>query len=70
MGHVAFRTKSAVVLTHMVEYLTQNGVSGTWIENEYGHGPAFRIASPDGHKGQAWGLQTVSSLHTYGTPPV
>ena len=21
-------------------------------------------------KGQAWGLQTVSSLHTYGTPPV
>jgi len=21
-------------------------------------------------KGQAWGLQTVSSFHTYGTPPV
>ena len=21
-------------------------------------------------KGQAWGLQTVSTFHTYGTPPV
>jgi hypothetical protein len=21
-------------------------------------------------KGQAWGLQTVSSFHTHGTPPV
>jgi catechol 2,3-dioxygenase len=21
-------------------------------------------------KGQAWGLQTVASFHTYGTPPV
>jgi catechol 2,3-dioxygenase len=21
-------------------------------------------------KGQAWGMQTVSSFHTYGTPPV
>ena len=25
---------------------------------------------PERSKGQAWGLQTVSSFHTHGTPPV
>ncbi len=49
LGHVAFRTKSAAVLDQLVEHLTQTGSSGVWIDNEYGHGPAFRVAAPDGH---------------------
>jgi len=49
MGHVAFRTKIAEVLTQLVDYLTKQGVTGTWLDSEYGHGPAFRVASPDGH---------------------
>src|SRR5271157_4230791 len=49
VGHVAFRVKSAPVLTAMVDYLQTNGVEGHWRDSEFGHGPAFRFASPDGH---------------------
>lgn len=49
VGHVAFRVKSAPVLTAMVDYLQANGLEGHWRDPEFGHGPAFRFASPDGH---------------------
>lgn len=49
LGHIGFRTRSAQVLSQMVEYLNAKGVQGRWIENELGHGPAYRVADPDGH---------------------
>ena len=50
MGHVAFRTRSHAVLENMVAYLQSNGTAGEWREPVFGHGRAFRFASPDGHQ--------------------
>ncbi len=50
MGHMAFRTRSAAVLAWLVDHLTAHGVPGTWVEDEVGHGPAFRVRAPDGHQ--------------------
>jgi catechol 2,3-dioxygenase len=50
MGHVAFRARSAGVLDGLVEHLRAHGVAGRWIEDEIGHGPAFRCCSPDEHQ--------------------
>ena len=49
LGHLAFRVKSAPVLADMVAFLQANHVEGHWRDAEFGHGPAFRFASPDGH---------------------
>jgi catechol 2,3-dioxygenase len=50
IGHVAFRARSAEVLQKLVDNLEANGVSGTWRPAEFGHGPAYRFSSPDGHQ--------------------
>jgi catechol 2,3-dioxygenase len=49
LGHVAFRTKSANILDQLVRNLEANGVHGEWLATEFGHGPAYRFPSPDGH---------------------
>ncbi len=49
IGHMAFRVKSRIILKEMTEHLTQHGVQGNWLNHEFGHGPAFRFAGPDGH---------------------
>jgi len=49
IGHMAFRTRSAGILTQMTEHLTGSGVQGMWRDHDFGHGPAFRFAGPDGH---------------------
>lgn len=49
MEHVGFRTRSAEVLQSMVAALKAHGVQGKWIDDEFGHGPAFRVDGPDGH---------------------
>jgi hypothetical protein len=33
-------------------------------------GPALLAPEAERLKGQAWGLKTIESFHTYGTPPV
>ena len=50
LGHVAFRTKTAGVLNQLVNNLHAAGVEGHWRSGEFGHGPAFRFPSPDGHE--------------------
>jgi len=50
LGHVAFRASSADALDRIVGDLTSHGVAGRWVEDEFGHGPAFRVESPDGHQ--------------------
>lgn len=49
LGHVAFRAKNGEVLKGLVETLEANGVSGVWRSGDFGHGPAYRFFSPDGH---------------------
>lgn len=49
LGHVAFRARSAEVLQRLVENLEENGTKQGWIPAGFGHGPAYRFASPDGH---------------------
>jgi catechol 2,3-dioxygenase len=49
LGHVAFRASSAVALDRIVSDLRAHGADGGWIEDEIGHGPAYRVRSPDGH---------------------
>src|ERR1700691_2218000 len=49
LGHVAFRTKSAAILAEMTGDLIARGVKRQKLAPEFGHGPAFRFAEPDGH---------------------
>jgi catechol 2,3-dioxygenase len=50
LGHVAFRTSSPDALAGIVSDCASHGITGRWIDDEFGHGPAFRILSPDGHE--------------------
>jgi len=50
LGHVAFRTASAEALDRIVHDLDAHGFKGGWITDEIGHGPAYRVESPDGHQ--------------------
>jgi catechol 2,3-dioxygenase len=50
MEHVAFRARSAAALQAITSNLQAHDVRGVWIEDEFGHGPAFRVPSPDGHQ--------------------
>ena len=50
LGHMAFRAASEDALQRIVCDLTAHGTSGRWIEDEFGHGPAYRVPSPDGHE--------------------
>jgi catechol 2,3-dioxygenase len=49
LGHLALRTRSPESLGRRVAALQAGGVEGTWLPGEFGHGPAFRFADPDGH---------------------
>jgi catechol 2,3-dioxygenase len=49
LGHVAFRAKNNETLAAFVKNLESQGIAGNWIEGGFGHGPAFRFRSPDGH---------------------
>lgn len=50
LGHMAFRARSAETLAKLVETLEANGVKGTWRDNNFGHGRAYRFESPDTHQ--------------------
>jgi catechol 2,3-dioxygenase len=50
LGHLAFRARSADALNNLVEHLRSHGFTGRWIKDEFGHGPAYRVPSPDGHQ--------------------
>jgi len=50
LGHVAFRTKSAQMLSRLVRNMEQHGVQGTWKNENLGHGPAYRFEDPDTHQ--------------------
>jgi catechol 2,3-dioxygenase len=50
LGHVAFRASSADALDRIVTDCRAHGFEGRWVDGAFGHGPAYRLASPDGHE--------------------
>ena len=50
LGHMALRARSSAVLAQLIESLEAGGVKGEWRKQDFGHGPAYRFASPDGHQ--------------------
>ncbi|WP_276957335.1 VOC family protein, partial [Allomeiothermus silvanus] len=49
LGHFAFRVRSPEALARRVRLVQQSGLGQGWVEDERGHGPAYRFATPDGH---------------------
>jgi catechol 2,3-dioxygenase len=49
IGHLGLRTSGAGALARRVEALGAAGISGRWVEDGFGHGPAFRFTGPSGH---------------------
>lgn len=49
LGHLGLRTTSADALARRVDALRAAGIAGSWIEDGFGHGPAFRFTGPSGH---------------------
>ena len=48
LGHLALRVRDGDTLQALVGHLKDRGIAGTWVE-DVGHGPAYRVATPDGH---------------------
>jgi catechol 2,3-dioxygenase len=49
LGHASFRARSAQALERRVQAIVGSGAGIGWINDEYGHGPAYRFHDPDGH---------------------
>ncbi len=49
LGHAAFRTRSAAALERRVAALRANGCEVARVDDNLGHGPAWRFRDPDGH---------------------
>ncbi|HEY9343734.1 MAG TPA: catechol 2,3-dioxygenase, partial [Inquilinus sp.] len=49
LGHAAFRTRSPQALERRVAALRGSGHEIGWVEDELGHGPAYRCRDPDSH---------------------
>jgi catechol 2,3-dioxygenase len=49
LGHAAFRARSPQALERRVAALKGSGYEIGWVEDEIGHGPAYRCHDPDGH---------------------
>jgi catechol 2,3-dioxygenase len=49
LGHAAFRTRSQQALERRVAALKDSGHGIGWVDDELGHGPAYRCHDPDGH---------------------
>jgi len=48
LGHLGLRVRDNETLQQLVTSLAEHNICGTWAEDE-GHGPAYRVATPDGH---------------------
>jgi catechol 2,3-dioxygenase len=49
LGHVAWRSTSPQALERRVASIEETGYGTGWVEDELGHGPAYRFSTPDGH---------------------
>jgi catechol 2,3-dioxygenase len=49
LGHMAVRAWSAEALARRVAWLSSAGVAGSWVDADFGKGPAYEFRDPDGH---------------------
>jgi catechol 2,3-dioxygenase len=60
LGHVAWRSTSPQALERRVASIEESGYGTGWVEDELGHGPAYRFSTPDGHPMEIfWGVDYV-----------
>src|SRR5436305_11917746 len=64
LGHAAFRTRSPQALERRVAALNGSGYEIGWVEDELGHGPAYRCHDPDGHV-----IELYYETERYAPPP-
>ena len=50
VGVTSFRAHSRPALDRRAQALTERGLGDGWMEEGFGHGPAFLFHTPDGHK--------------------
>lgn len=48
VGHLGLRVRDDETLQRFVADFAEHNIAGTWVEDR-GHGPAYRVATPDGH---------------------
>jgi catechol 2,3-dioxygenase len=48
IGHLGLRVRDDETLQRFVADFAKRNIAGTWVEDR-GHGPAYRVATPDGH---------------------
>jgi len=54
LEHVAWRMDSRQALKRRVAWLEDHGHTGRWVDADFGKGPAYRFADPDGHAFQIY----------------
>jgi catechol 2,3-dioxygenase len=50
LGHASWRAQGPEQLAEAVRRLESSGVDGAWIDDNFGHGPAYRFVGPAGHQ--------------------
>jgi catechol 2,3-dioxygenase len=50
LGHMAIRAWSPEALKRRVQAIEVAGLGDGWIEGDHGHGPAYGLRDPDGHR--------------------
>jgi catechol 2,3-dioxygenase len=48
VGHLGLRVRDDATLQRFVADFAERDIAGRWVEDR-GHGPAYRVATPDGH---------------------
>ena len=48
LGHLGLRVRDDATLHQLVAHLAEHNIIGEWVDDK-GHGPAYRVATPDGH---------------------
>ena len=71
MGHAAWRADDADSLEMAVAAIEETGLGEGWIDDELGHGPAYRFRSPDGHRMEVlWDVEWFEAGPDLATPVV
>lgn len=69
LGHVAWRTRSPQALERRVAAIEATGLGRGWVDNETGHGRAYRFDTPEGHRMELlWEVNYLAAPEQKGTP--
>src|SRR5678810_508600 len=66
VGHLGLRVRDNDTLQRLVGDLAEHNITGTWVE-DVGHGPAYRVATPDGHAVELYWAVSYTHLRAHET---